>query len=134
MTKCGLKVESHNTFLELGDGTKVLLRGRTVGVPIITAGYAMKIDLTVCSLLHDVDLVLGMTWLVEADPLIRWSTGIVYLPDFVSSFQSIMGEWLNRQVKVGTVKVLSTNEELESLRKPSNTASLKILKSPQFGP
>ena len=23
-TKCGLKVELHNTFLELGDGTKVL--------------------------------------------------------------------------------------------------------------
>ena len=27
VTKCGLKVESHNTFLELGNGTKVLSRG-----------------------------------------------------------------------------------------------------------
>ena len=26
VTKCGLKVEPHNTFLELGDGTKVLSR------------------------------------------------------------------------------------------------------------
>ena len=40
------------------------------------------------------------------------------------------GEWVDKQVKVGTVKVLSTNEELESLRKPSNIASLKILKPP----
>ena len=132
VTKCGLKVESHNTFLELGDGKKVLSKGRTVGVPVVTAGYSMKIDLTVYSLLHNVDLVLGMTWLITADPLIRWNTGTVYLPNFVSSFQRIMGEWLDRQVKVGTVKVLSTNGELKSLRKPSETASLKILKSPAF--
>ena len=73
MTKCGLNVESHSTFLELRDGTKVLSRGRAIDVPIVTAGYSQKTDLTVCSLLHNVDLVLGMTWLVEADPLIRWS-------------------------------------------------------------
>ena len=86
VTKCGLKMESHNTFLELGDGTKVLSRGRVVNVPIVTASYLQKTDLTVYSLLHEVGLVLGMTWLVEADRLIRWSTGTVYLPDFVSSF------------------------------------------------
>ena len=56
----------------------------------------------------------------------------MYLPDSVSSFQRIRDKWLDRQVKVGTVKVLSTNEELESLRKPLETASLKVLKSPQF--
>ena len=33
---------------------------------------------------------------------------------------------------MGTVKVLSRNEELESLRSPSDIASLEILKSPQF--
>ena len=78
----------------------------------------MKTDLTICSLFHNVDLVLGMTWLVTVDPLIRWSTGTVYLPDFVLSFQRIMGEWLDRQVKVVTVKVISTNEELKSFKKP----------------
>ena len=132
MTKCGLNVESHTTLLELGDGTKVLSRGRAVDVPIVTADYSQKTDLTVCSLLHDVDLVLGKTWLVEADPLIRWSTGTVYLPDSISSFQRIMGEWIDKQVKVGTVTILSINEGLESLRKPSNTVSLQILKSPKF--
>ena len=103
VTKCGLNVESHNTFLELGDGTKVLSRGQAVDVPIVTAGYSQKTDLTVCSLLTDVDLVLGMTWLVEADLLIRWSTGTVYLPDSITSFQRIMGDWLDKQAKVGTV-------------------------------
>ena len=132
VTRCGLYVESHNTFLELGNGTKVLSRGRTVDVPVVTAGYTLKTDLTVCKLLHAVDIVLGMTWLTEVDPLIRWSTGTVYIPDSVSSFQRILGEWMDRQVKTGTVKVLSSNEELESLRQPLNTASIEMLKNPQF--
>ena len=56
----------------------------------------------------------------------------MYILDSLSSFQRIMGQWLDKQVKVGTVKVLSTNEELESLSQPSNIASLEILKSPKF--
>ena len=75
VTQCGLTVQSHNTFLELGDGKKVLSWGRAVDVPVVTSGFKMKTDLMVCSLLHGVDLVLGMTWLKVADPLIRWSTG-----------------------------------------------------------
>ena len=132
VTKCGLTIEPHNTFLELGDGKKVLSRGRVVDVPVITSGYMMKTNLIVCNLLLDVDVVLGMTWLKVADPLIRWSTGHVYIPDSISSFQRIMGQWLDKQVKVGTVKVLSTNEQLESLKQPSETASIEILKSPAF--
>ena len=130
--KCGLTIESHNTFLELGDGKKVLSQGRAVDVPVVTSGYMMKTNLTVCNLLLDVDVVLGMTWLKVADPLICWSTGHVYIPDSVSSFQRIMGQWLDKQVKVGTVKVLSMNEQLESLKQPSNAASIEVLKSPAF--
>ena len=130
--KCGLNVESHNTFLELGDGKKVLSRGRAVDVPVVTSSYSMKINLTVSSLLHGVDVVLGMTWLKVVDPLIRWSTGQVYIPDSISLLQRMMGQWLDKQVKVGTVKVLSTNEDLESLKQPSKTASIEILKSPAF--
>ena len=132
VTKCGLSVESHNTFLELGDGKKVLSRGRAVDVPVVTSGYTMRTNLTVSNLLHGVDVVLGMTWLKVADPLIRWSTGQMYIPDSISSFQRIMGQWLDKQVKVGTVRVLSTNEQLESLKQPSETASIEMLKSPKF--
>ena len=56
----------------------------------------------------------------------------MYIPDSISSFQRIMGQWLDKQVKVGTVKVLPTNEQLESLKQPPNIASLEILKSPKF--
>ena len=56
----------------------------------------------------------------------------MYIPDSNTSFQRIMGHWLDKQVKVGTVRVLSTNENLEPLKQPSNIASLEILKSPSF--
>ena len=39
VTQCGLTVESHNTFLELGDGKKVLSRGRAVNLPGVTSGF-----------------------------------------------------------------------------------------------
>ena len=61
MTQYGLMVESHNTFLELGDGKKVLSRGRAVDIPVVTSSYTMKTNLTVSNLLHGVDVVLGMT-------------------------------------------------------------------------
>ena len=54
-------IESHNTFLELGNGKKVLSRERAVDVPVVTSGYTMKTNLTVSKLLHGVDVVLGMT-------------------------------------------------------------------------
>ena len=77
-------MESHNTFLELGDGKKVLSRERAIDVHVITSGYTMRTNLTVSNLLHGVDLVLGMTWLKVADPLIRWSTRHVYILDSIS--------------------------------------------------
>ena len=132
VTQCRLITESRNTFLELGDGKKVLSRGRAVNVPAVTSGYTMKTNLIVSNLLHGVDVVLGMTRLKVADPLIHWSIGHVYIPDSISSFQRIMGQWLDKQVKVGTVKVLSTNEQLESLKQPSEIASIEMLKSPAF--
>ena len=52
--------------------------------------------------------------------------GIVYIPDSVSSFQRIVGHWLGKQVKTGTVKILSKSEQLEYLRQPPNIASLEI--------
>ena len=96
VTQCGLTVEAHNTFLELGDGNKVLSRGRAVDVPVVTSGYEMKTNLTVSNLLHGVDIVLGMTWLKVADPLIRWSTRQMFIPDSVSSYQRIIGQWLGK--------------------------------------
>ena len=82
-TKCGLNVESANTFLELRVEQKVLSWGRAVDAPIVIVGYALKADLIVSNLLHGINVMLGMTWLQEVDPLILWSVGIVYIPNSI---------------------------------------------------
>ena len=56
----GLKGPSQDTFLELRDGQKFLPRGLVPDVPIVTIGFIVRVGLTVTSLLHEVDLVLGV--------------------------------------------------------------------------
>ena len=63
VTAVGLKGKPQDTFLELGNGQKFLSRGFVPDVPVVTAGLTVKIGLTVTSLLHEVDLVLGINWL-----------------------------------------------------------------------
>ena len=83
VTQCGLTVESHNTFLELGRWKEGVVTGTSCRRPVVTSGFKMKTNLTVTNLLHGVDLVLGMTWLKVATHLIRWSTGQMYIPDSI---------------------------------------------------
>ena len=72
-------------FLELGDGRKILSKGKVVNVPIVTADFTVKIELMVASLLHDVDLILGMNWLLAVNPLIDWSSSRISLPKEVGT-------------------------------------------------
>ena len=55
-----LQWEPHDTFLELGNGERILSRGRVTNVPIVTGNHCTRCNLTVTSLLHQVDLVLGV--------------------------------------------------------------------------
>ena len=59
-TIAGLSCVPHDTFLELGNGARALSRGMVQGAPITLAGVTTKLDLTVSSLLHEVDIVLGI--------------------------------------------------------------------------
>ena len=93
VTQSGLKSENRDTFLDLGNGTKVLSRGHVLNIPVVTAGFTNKLDLTVTSLLHEVDPVLGMTWLQEVGPLIHWSSWIVYILDS-ERVTRMKGKWL----------------------------------------
>ena len=60
VTAVGLKGTPQDTFLELGNGQKYLSRGFVPDVPVVTAGLTVRVGLTVTSLLHEVDLVLGI--------------------------------------------------------------------------
>ena len=79
----GLKGQPQDTFLELGNGQKFLSRGSVPDVPVVIAGLTVRVGLTVTSLLHEVDLVLGVTWLQLVNPIVDWSSGKVYLPNAI---------------------------------------------------
>ena len=104
VTAVGLKGKPQDTFLELGNGQKFLSRGFVPDVPVVTAGLTVRMGLTVTSLLHEVDLVLGINWLQLVSPVIDWSSGKVYLPNAVHT-ALLQGNWLEGHVKAGTVTV-----------------------------
>ena len=88
-----LQWEPHDTFLELGNGERVLSRGRVTNVPVVTGNHCTRCNLTVTSLLHQVDLVLGVSWLKQVNPLIDWNAGAMYLfsNGFPQSFLLVSG-------------------------------------------
>ena len=77
----GLKGQPQNTFLELGNGQKFLSRGLVPDVPVVTVRLTVSVGLIATSLLHEVDLVLGVNWLQLVNPVVDWSNGKVYLPN-----------------------------------------------------
>ena len=78
-------------------------------------------------LVHGVDVVLGMTWLQRWNPLIDWVQQVMYIR-LLNEWDRIRGLFLDREHRIGTVKLLS-DEELASL--PS-APDITILRTPQF--
>ena len=131
VTACGLKGLSRYIFLELGNGEKILSRGCIPNVPMVTAGLTLKIGLTVTILLHDVDLVLGINWLQIVNPIVDWCGAKLYVPNAVHT-ALLKGNWLDNYVKVGTVIVLSSEEDLDKLKDEIIRSNISVLKTPRF--
>ena len=130
-TIAGLSCVPCDTFLELGNGTTALSRGKVHGAPITTASVTTRIDLTLSHLLHDVDIVLGVNWLKYVNPIIDWCSGRVYLPGAVHT-ALLEGKWLSSEHAIGTVKILSNPAELKDVQNDHVRNSLSILKTPKF--
>ena len=90
----GLKSTSEDTLLELGNGDRILSRGKVNDVPVVTAGLSVKLDLTVTKLLHSVDLVLGINWLQTVNPIIDWRGARMFLPETLGT-SFLAGYWLD---------------------------------------
>ena len=131
VTVAELACVSQDTFLELGNGTRVLSRGMVQGAPITLAGVTTKTDFTVSRLLHDVDIVLGVNWLKTINPIIDCSSGRIYMPNAIRT-ALIEGTWLSSENAIGTVKVLSDSAGLENVQSEYMRNSLAILKTPKF--
>ena len=91
----------------------------------------MKVGLTVTTLLHDVDLVLGINWLQSVNPVVDWSGARLYVPNAVQT-ALLQGEWLEGHMQSGTVTVLSGEEELKRMKERRNENQIGILKCPKF--
>ena len=91
----------------------------------------MKTGLTVTNLLHDVGLVPGMNWLKLFNPIVDWCGAKLYVPNAVHT-ALLQGDWLEHYVKVGTVIVLSSEEELEELKDERVRSSISVLKVLKF--
>ena len=98
---------------------------------MVTAELTEKIGLTVTNLLHYADLVLGMNWLQTVNPIIDWCGAKLYVPNAVHT-ALLQGEWLEYHVKVGTMMVLSSEEELDRLKDERVKSSISVLKAPKF--
>ena len=131
VSACGLKRVSHDVFLELRNGERILSRGYIPDIPVITAGLIVKMGLTVTNLLHNVDLVLGMNWLQIVNPIVDWCGAKLYIPNAVHT-ALLQGDWLEKYIKVGTVTVLSSEEELHQLKNKRIKSSIYVLKAPKF--
>ena len=130
-TVAGLSCVPHDTFLKLGNGARALSRGMVQGAPITLAGVTINLDLNVSSLLHEVDIVLGINWLKTVNPIIDWCSGRVYLPGAIHT-ALLEGTWLREDHAIGTLKLLSTSVGLESIKDESVQNSIAILRTPKL--
>ena len=101
----GLNTIKDCTFLELGDGHKILSKGKVVNAPIVTADLTVKMDLVVTSILHDVELIMDINCLQAVNPLIDWSSSLIFLPKEVG-ISVLPHSWIDQAHKIGTIKVL----------------------------
>ena len=107
MMVAGLQGKRSDTFLVLANGQRVLSRDYVPNVPVTLSRHMSPVDLITTTLLHNVDVVLGMTWLQSVRLVIDWVSGEVYILHSVST-SLVHGEWLQAAVKLGIVTVLSS--------------------------
>ena len=63
MLPLGLETVQDYTFLELGDGQKILSKTKVINVPVDIDDLVFHLNLMTTLLLYDADLILGINWL-----------------------------------------------------------------------
>ena len=96
------------------------------------AGRTFKIDFTVSDLLHNVDIVLGITWLKEYNPLVDWSSGkSVHFG--LPQFDEIVWRVVKCQVQDWHCKnYCILMKTIETLKNPAVTAKIQVIANPRF--
>ena len=104
VTLCELQCSPTLIHLELADGSKVRSTQQTQAVPCIVGNSICQITFTVTKLLSNVDVVLGMDWLMRWNPVIDWRKQTMYL--YVNrQWDQVNGVLLDGTQSASTVKI-----------------------------
>ena len=117
VTLCELGCEPAVLHLELADGSKIKATQQTQSTSCTVGEAVSKITFTVTKLLSNVDLVLGMDWLVQWNPVIDWRRQILHI--YVNRhWTQVYGTLLDAAQQAGTVKILNPYSVLCEKRMP----------------
>ena len=125
---CDLKLEKETMYLELADGSKIQSTQKASDVKCQVGKSVCRVTFTVTKLLHNVDLVLGINWLSQWNPVIDWRKQLVNIWTGYE-WDQISGTWLQSVHNIGSVKDFvhySMSEDEEKI--PDFT----VVKVPQF--
>ena len=76
---CELECEPALLHLELADGTKIKSTQQTQFANCVVGEAVSRIKFTITNLSSNVDVVLGMDWLEQWNPVIDWRRQIVHM-------------------------------------------------------
>ena len=79
VTLCELSCEPALVHLELADGTKIKSTQQTQVTKCTVGNATCKIRFTITKLLSNVDVVLGMDWLAQWNPVIDWRRQVMHI-------------------------------------------------------
>ena len=129
--RLGLQPIAENATLELGDGTKVPSKGRIEKLIFTMGSRTFSQEFTVTELMSGVDMVLGMSWLEQVNPLINWGSHTMYVRD-QEVYYPIAGVSAEKDTKIGTVRHVEISGDQENDQSRQALHSLEQLAAPQF--
>ena len=129
--RLGLQPVAENATLELGDGTRVPSKGCIENLIFTMGSRTFSQNFTVTDLMTGVDMVLGMTWLEQVNPLINWGSHTMYVRD-QEVYYPIAGVPADEDTKIGTVKHVKVPNDEKNDQSVQYLNSLEKMASPQF--
>ena len=126
--RLGLQPIAESATLELGDGTRVPSSGCLKNQIFTMESQTFSQDFTITQLMPGVDMVLGMTWLESVNPIINWSSHMLYVRSGKMLYP-IKCAPAEESTKIGTVKHL---DSVATENEQPQDNSLELLVTPQF--
>ena len=129
--RLGLQPVAEHATLELGDGTRVPSKGCIENLHFSMGSRTFSQNFTVTKLMTGVDMVLGMTWLEQVNPLINWGSHTIYVQD-QNIYHPIAGVPADKDTKIGIVRHIERPSDEENNQSVQYGNSLEMSSTPQF--